>query len=182
MANPNFLILDEPTNDLDIFVLSVLEDYLKNFQGCLIVVSHDRYFMDKMVDHLFVFEGQGVVNDITGNYTVFRQLEKDKKFQAEEDQREVAKQAIKVEKAIEQQVPKSNESETRKLSFKEKMEFDTLEKDIEQLEARKIELTEVLSNPSSATEALIQAGKELSQLVEELDQKTERWIELSEWV
>lgn len=182
MANPNFLILDEPTNDLDIFVLSVLEDYLKNFQGCLIVVSHDRYFMDKMVDHLFVVEGQGVVNDITGNYTVFRQLEKDKKFQAEEDQREVAKQAIKVEKAIEQQVPKSNESETRKLSFKEKMEFDTLEKDIEQLEARKIELTEVLSNPSSATEALIQAGKELSQLVEELDQKTERWIELSEWV
>jgi len=182
MANPNFLILDEPTNDLDIFVLSVLEDYLKNFQGCLIVVSHDRYFMDKMVDHLFVFEGQGVVNDITGNYTVFRQFEKDKKFQAEEDQREVAKQAIKVEKAIEQQVPKSNESETRKLSFKEKMEFDTLEKDIEQLEARKIELTEVLSNPSSATEALIQAGKELSQLVEELDQKTERWIELSEWV
>lgn len=182
MANPNFLILDEPTNDLDIFVLSVLEDYLKNFQGCLIVVSHDRYFMDKMVDHLFVFEGQGVVNDITGNYTVFRQFEKDKKFQAEEDQREVAKQAIKLEKAIEQQVPKSNESETRKLSFKEKMEFDTLEKDIEQLEARKIELTEVLSNPSSATEALIQAGKELSQLVEELDQKTERWIELSEWV
>ena len=87
-----------------------------------------------------------------------------------------------MEKAIEQQVPKSNESETRKLSFKEKMEFDTLEKDIEQLEARKIELTEVLSNPSSATEALIQAGKELSQLVEELDQKTGRWIELSEWL
>jgi ATP-binding cassette subfamily F protein uup len=182
MANPNFLILDEPTNDLDIFVLSVLEDYLKNFQGCLIVVSHDRYFMDKMVDHLFVFEGQGVVNDITGNYTVFRQLQKDAKFQAEEDQREAAKQATKVEKAKEQQVPKSNGSETRKLSFKEKMEFDTLEKEIEQLEARKVELTEVLSTPSSATHDLIEAGKELSQLVEELDQKTERWMELSEWV
>ncbi len=182
MANPNFLILDEPTNDLDIFVLSVLEDYLKNFQGCLIVVSHDRYFMDKMVDHLFVFEGQGVVNDITGNYTVFRQLQKDAKFQAEEDQREAAKQATKVEKAKEQQVPKSNGSETRKLSFKEKMEFDTLEKEIEQLEARKVQLTEVLSTPSSATHDLIEAGKELSQLVEELDQKTERWMELSEWV
>lgn len=182
MSNPNFLILDEPTNDLDIFVLSVLEDYLKNFQGCLIVVSHDRYFMDKMVDHLFVFEGQGVVNDISGNYTVFRQLQKDNKFQAEEDNREAIKQAAKKEKEIVQAAPKPAESAQRKLSYKEKSEFDTLEKEIDELESKKVHLTEMLSKPNADNAELMKIGEDLTEVISRLDQKTERWIELSEFV
>jgi len=181
MSNPNFLILDEPTNDLDIFVLSVLEDYLKNFQGCLIVVSHDRYFMDKMVDHLFVFEGQGIVNDITGNYTVFRQQLKDNKFQAEENQREATKQAAKKEKDTLVEKPKVVGAENRKLSFKEKTEFDSLEKEIDVLEAKKVELTAVLGKSDAQAEELIEAGQQLTEVMAELDTKTERWIELSEF-
>jgi len=174
MKNPNFLILDEPTNDLDIFVMSVLEDYLRAFEGCLIVVSHDRYFMDKMVDHLFVFKGEGEIKDILGNYTEYRKLEnsteKNKKKEKE------SKPEIIVEKKVE--VVK----EKRKLSYKEKKEFEDIEKDLEKLEQTKLELSNILSNGEASSDELIKAGTELTNVVGELDVKTERWMELSEFI
>jgi ATP-binding cassette subfamily F protein uup len=183
MSNPNFLILDEPTNDLDIFVMSVLEDYLRSFEGCLIVVSHDRYFMDKMVDHLFVFEGEGKIKDIIGNYTAYRkQIGEGKKDKAEAKKEEKV-EVVKVldtfdssEKAVEKPIEK------RKLSFKEKHEFETLEKELEKLEDEKAIHTETLSNASSTTDQLIEAGKKLGEIVAAIESKTERWMELAEFV
>ena len=180
MKNPNFLILDEPTNDLDIFVMSVLEDYLRTFEGCLIVVSHDRYFMDKMVDHLFVFEGQGKIKDIVGNYTEYRKKLID-------DQRQEKIDKVFAEKQVEKltiQVPKTATivNEKRKLSFKEKTEFEELEKVLEQLETEKIRLTNVLSNTQSSSQEIIEAGTKLSDVVKEIEYKTERWLMLSEFI
>ena len=180
MKNPNFLILDEPTNDLDIFVMSVLEDYLRTFEGCLIVVSHDRYFMDKMVDHLFVFEGQGKIKDIVGNYTEYRKKIID-------DQRQEKIDKVSAEKQVEKltiQVPKTAPivNEKRKLSFKEKTEFEELEKVLEQLETEKIRLTNVLSNTQSSSQEIIEAGTKLSDVVKEIEYKTERWLMLSEFI
>lgn len=172
MSNPNFLILDEPTNDLDIFVMGVLEEYLRSFQGCLIVVSHDRYFMDKMVDHLFVFEGNGDVRDIIGNYSEYR-----KNQQAV--QREVKREEVK---PVVEQKPAVHPTEKRKLSYKERSEFEQLEKDLEQLESEKEELTAVLSDADATSEQLMQAGDRLAAVVAELDAKTDRWLELSEFV
>lgn len=182
MSNPNFLILDEPTNDLDIFVMSVLEDYLRSFEGCLIVVSHDRYFMDKMVDHLFVFEGQGKIKDIIGNYTAYRKQIGEGKKEKTDAKKEEKVEVVKVldtfdstEKIAEKPIEK------RKLSFKEKHEFDTLEKDLERLEEDKMKFTEILSSPDSTTEQLIEAGKKLGEIVSEIETKTERWMELAEF-
>jgi ABC transport system ATP-binding/permease protein len=182
MSNPNFLILDEPTNDLDIFVMSVLEDYLRSFQGCLIVVSHDRYFMDKMVDHLFVFNGEGAITDIIGNYTEYRkQLAQNLKNSRDEQK------GIKIDKTAEP-IIKSTEigniktDVKRKLSFKEKAEFEQLEKDLEQLEKEKAIQTEMLSNTDSTNEHIMQAGNRLSDIVKEIENKTERWMELAEFV
>jgi len=180
MKNPNFLILDEPTNDLDIFVMSVLEDYLRTFDGCLIVVSHDRYFMDKMVDHLFVFEGQGKIKDIVGNYTEYRKKIID-------DQRQEKIDKVSAEKQVEKltiQVPKAAPivNEKRKLSFKEKTEFEELEKVLEQLETEKLRLTNVLSNTQSSSQEIIEAGTKLSDVVKEIEHKTERWLVLSEFI
>jgi len=180
MKNPNFLILDEPTNDLDIFVMSVLEDYLRTFEGCLIVVSHDRYFMDKMVDHLFVFEGQGKIKDIVGNYTEYRKKIID-------DQRQEKIDKVSAEKQVEKltiQVPKTAPiiNEKRKLSFKEKTEFEELEKVLEQLETEKLRLTNVLSNTQSSSQEIIEAGTKLSDVVKEIEYKTERWLMLSEFI
>jgi ATP-binding cassette subfamily F protein uup len=180
MSNPNFLILDEPTNDLDIFVMSVLEDYLRTFEGCLIVVSHDRYFMDKMVDHLFVFEGEGAVKDIIGNYTEYRkQTAVDYKKEKQE-----AKDGAPTEKVKVTQLTSSSDKpvEKRKLSFKEKEEFKVLEKDMESLEAEKLVLTEKLSDASLSNEELMNAGNRLSEVVAKLDFVTDRWLELSEFV
>ncbi|OFZ56250.1 MAG: hypothetical protein A3D92_17570 [Bacteroidetes bacterium RIFCSPHIGHO2_02_FULL_44_7] len=171
MSNPNFLILDEPTNDLDIFVMSVLEDYLRSFQGCLIVVSHDRYFMDKMVDHLFVFVGEGEIKDILGNYTVYRKT-------MQEAGRE-AKREENVPKVEAKSAPPVTEK--RKLSFKEKSEFENLEKDLASLEEEKITLTEGLSTQNVSAEFLIQTGERLAVVVAELEEKTDRWLELSEF-
>lgn len=183
MSNPNFLILDEPTNDLDIFVMSVLEDYLRTFQGCLIVVSHDRYFMDKMVDHLFVFEGQGRITDIIGNYTEYRKQLAAEIRNAREEQKgnkteAPAKDQIKATVITGQEEKK----EKKKLSFKEKEEFKQLEKDLEKLEQEKIEQTEILSKPESTNEQIMQAGNKLSEIVSAIDTKTERWLELSEFM
>ena len=170
MDNPNFLILDEPTNDLDIFVLSVLEDYLRNFPGCLIVVSHDRYFMDKMVDHIFVMNGDGKINNIIGNYTAFREEEK----QAKKEKQNKKVVAI---------APRSeNKKEKNKLNFKEKEEFKEIEKEIEKLEIQKNEITNQLANPSKTGEELNEMGKELSLIVHKLEEKTNRWFELSEFM
>jgi ABC transport system ATP-binding/permease protein len=180
MKNPNFLILDEPTNDLDIFVMSVLEDYLRSFKGCLIVVSHDRYFMDKMVDHLFVFEGEGEVKDILGNYTVFRKQKQIDDRAAKKEASNAAPAIEKVEAPVE--VKKEVVNSNRKLSFKEKMEFEQIEKDMESLEEEKGKLTLVLSSPDSSNDDLMKAGQRLSVVVSELEEKTDRWLELSEFV
>ena len=175
MKNPNFLILDEPTNDLDIFVMGVLEEYLRNFEGCLIVVSHDRYFMDKMVDHLFVFEGDGEISDILGNYTVFRN-------QKRLNQRETKKNEQIKSKASTKTTSDSTDASKRKLSYKENQEFKRLETELEQLELEKKELSEILSDSASTSEALVKAGYRLGELVSDLDKKSDRWLELSEYM
>jgi ATP-binding cassette subfamily F protein uup len=177
MSNPNFLILDEPTNDLDIFAMSVLEEYLRQFQGCLIVVSHDRYFMDKMVDHLFVFEGQGELKDIVGNYTVFRQQQLDKK-------RGLKQNITKEEPEIKEKTisPSAVESKKRKLSFKEKEEYETIQRRLPELEKTKDELTLILSSGELSNDELMKNGTSLGKVVEEIDALTERWIELAEFI
>jgi ATP-binding cassette subfamily F protein uup len=177
MSNPNFLILDEPTNDLDIFAMSVLEEYLRQFQGCLIVVSHDRYFMDKMVDHLFVFEGQGELKDIVGNYTVFRQQQLDKK-------RGVKQNITKEEPEIKEKTisPSAVETKKRKLTFKEKEEYETIERRLPELEKTKDELTLTLSSGELSNDELMKNGTALGKVVEEIDALTERWIELAEFI
>ena len=175
MSNPNFLILDEPTNDLDIFAMSVLEDYLRNFQGCLIVVSHDRYFMDKMVDHLFVFEGEGVIKDIVGNYTDFRK----KQIQDKRDEKNAISQ-VKIEKIVEEK-PKVKEEVKRKLNFKEKAEFESLEKNLEKLELDKATILAKISSEGLSNQAVYELGVKLGEIVSEIEDKTNRWIELSEF-
>ena len=179
MSNPNFLILDEPTNDLDIFVMSVLEDYLRTFEGCLIVVSHDRYFMDKMVDHLFVFEGQGAIKDIIGNYTEYRkQTAADYKKEKQEARDGIVEKEVKVT-----QLSESSEKplEKKKLSFKEKEEFKQLEKDMDMLEQEKESLTQKLSDAGITNEEIMTAGNRLSEVVQALESKSDRWLELSEF-
>jgi len=172
MSNPNFLILDEPTNDLDIFVLSVLEEYLRNFQGCLVVVSHDRYFMDKMVDHLFIFEGQGKVRDILGNYTDFRKIQQAERreFQQEEKISSPEKEATR------EGQPK------RKLSFKEKEELNNLENELTELEVQKISLSRELSSGKLSGTELIQKGALLGVVVSDIEEKTNRWLFLAEFL
>jgi ATP-binding cassette subfamily F protein uup len=175
MSNPNFLILDEPTNDLDIFVMSVLEDYLQLFEGCLIVVSHDRYFMDKMVDHLFVFEGDGEIKDIIGNYTDYR---KNQKLEAREIKNNPPKEVVVNEepKVVEKPVEK------RKLSFKEKQEYDNLPTEIDKLEKEKERLTQELSDGSKTNQQIMDLGNQLANVVADLEQKSDRWLELAEFV
>lgn len=175
MSNPNFLILDEPTNDLDIFAMSVLEDYLRNFQGCLIVVSHDRYFMDKMVDHLFVFEGEGVIKDIVGNYTDFRK----KQIQDKRDEKNGISQ-VKIEKVVEEK-SKLKEELKRKLTFNEKAEFESLEKNLEILELDKATILAKISSEGVSNQDVYEFGVKLGEIVSEIEEKTNRWIELSEF-
>ena len=178
MSNPNFLILDEPTNDLDIFVMTVLEDYLRTFEGCLIVVSHDRYFMDKMVDHLFVFEGDGAIKDIIGNYTEYRkQTAID--YKKDPSTSSGAKETVKEVKVT--QLSNSFVEEKKKLSFKEKEEFKKIEKDMESLETEKETLTAKLSDPSISNEDIMNAGNRLAEVVQKLEEITDRWLELSEY-
>ena len=165
MRSPNFLILDEPTNDLDIPTLNVLEQYLKNFRGCLIVISHDRYFMDKVVDHLFVFHGEGNVQDFPGNYTQYR-LEQGTKSQ---EPRPIA-QVVKSEKVKTEQ--------KRRLSFKEKKELEELEVRMPQLEEEKTQLEALLSGGSSSAQEIAQASKRYQEVQEELDEAEMRWLEI----
>ena len=175
MSNPNFLILDEPTNDLDIFVMSVLEEYLQLFEGCLIVVSHDRYFMDKMVDHLFVFEGDGEIKDIIGNYTDYRKNQK-------QEARELKNAPVKEVEVKEEPKTVEKPIEKRKLSFKEKQEYEQLPNEIERLEEKKEKLTLELSDASKSNQQIMELGNELAKVVAELEQKSDRWLELAEFV
>ena len=172
MRNPNFLILDEPTNDLDIPTLNVLEDYLRGFKGCLIVVSHDRYFMDKVVDHLFVFQGNGVIEDFPGNYTQYREAQKVKS-------EDVPITGIK--KADTKKDTKPNTANrVRKLSFKEKRELEELEVRIPQLEQEKSTLEAQLSGGLTDTDAIAQASARYQEVLTLLNEAEMRWLELSE--
>ena len=172
MHNPNFLILDEPTNDLDIVTLNVLEDYLSRFGGCLIVVSHDRYFMDKIVDHLLVFNGQGDIRDFPGNYTQYRAWR-------EEKERFDREKAAAAERAKEK-TQRVRLNDKRRLTYSERLEMGELEKVIAVLEQEKKELEEALSSGTLSVEELTSKSKRLPKLIEELDEKSMRWLELSE--
>ena len=172
MQNPNFLVLDEPTNDLDIQTLQILEEYLEDFPGCVIVVSHDRYFMDKVVDHLLVFRGDGDVKDVPGNYTQYREWSKlESKTEAEAKERQTAVQKEK----------KNYHNDTRRrLSYKEKMELQQLERDIETLTQEQHALEEALCSGKLSVDELTEKSRRLPQLKDELDEKEMRWLELSE--
>lgn len=171
IQNPNFLILDEPTNDLDIVTLNVLESFLLDFPGCLLVVSHDRYFMDKIVDHLFVFRGNAVVDDFPGNYSDFREMEslteKEKEEKPETTETSASQKTWK------------KESDKSKLSFKEQKEFTNLEVDIKKLEQKREELENSFSNQMWSAEEINEKSIELQKVIEQINEKTERWFELS---
>ena len=169
MRNPNFLVLDEPTNDLDIITLNVLEEYLQNFKGCVIVVSHDRYFMDKVVDHLLVFNGQADIRDFPGNYSDYRDWKEAK-----------AQQEKEAEKPQEEKTARVRLNEKRKMSFKEKREFEQLEKEITGLEAEKAAIEEQLCSGMLSVDELTEKSKRLPEVNDLIDEKTMRWLELSE--
>ncbi|MCI5561240.1 MAG: ABC-F family ATP-binding cassette domain-containing protein [Phocaeicola sp.] len=168
MRNPNFLVLDEPTNDLDIVTLQILEEYLQQFQGCVIVVSHDRYFMDKVVDHLLVFQGQGDIRNFPGNYSQYRVWKEAKEV------------AINKNKEEKEKTQKVRLNEVRKLTYKEKQELGRLWEEITCLEEEKKEIEEALCGGCVDAEAITQKSKRLSTITEEIDEKTLRWLELSE--
>ena len=172
MKNPNFLILDEPTNDLDLITLSTLEQFLLDFQGCLIMVSHDRYFMDKLADQLFILEGNGVVKIFLGSYTEYRELEKEKK--KIENKIEVKQQVKPTEE------PKQETLVKQKMSNKEKFEFQNLDKDIANLEKQKMELSDKLTSGIIDHKELSDTAIKLGEISQLLDNKQLRWLELSE--
>ena len=173
MKNPNFLVLDEPTNDLDIQTLQILEEYLQDFAGCVIVVSHDRYFMDKVVDHLLVFHGNGDIQDFPGNYTQYREYVNSKPRDEEK--------TVKKQKTDNQRQQKNENVVKTKLTYKEKREKEQLEKDIEALEAEQKRLEEELCSGTLSVEDLTAKSIRLPKLKEELDAKSLRWLELSEY-
>lgn len=179
MSNPNFLVLDEPTNDLDIVTLNLLEDYLRHFKGCVIVVSHDRYFVDKVVDHIWAFEGEGRIKDFPGNYSDYRLWKVAR--EAEEKRTSFAgvreKQSVKSEKVDAETV-----KQRRKLTFKERKEFEELDALIPRLEADKAALEADLSSGVLSADELQEKSLALGRLMEEIDEKSMRWLELSEWL
>ena len=171
MRNPNFLVLDEPTNDLDIVTLQILEEYLQDFPGCVIVVSHDRYFMDKVVDHLLVFRGQGDIKDFPGNYTQYREWSAMENSKDQKD--EPATRDANEKKSY-------RHDDRRRLSYKEKLEMEQLEKDIAALEAEQKSLEDALCSGTLSVAELTEKSKRLPLLKDELDEKSMRWLELSE--
>ncbi len=173
MQAPNFLVLDEPTNDLDIVSLQILEQYLQDFRGCVIIVSHDRYFMDRVVDHLLIFKGDGQVNDFPGNYTQFREWEK-------LDEKATSAQGHTDSSSSPTLASKPRLTVNKKMSFKEKHEFATLESKIADLEAEKSRIEELLSSGTANVQEITELSKRLPILNEELDLKSMRWLELSE--
>lgn len=190
MRNPNFLVLDEPTNDLDIVTLQILEEYLQDFPGCVIVVSHDRYFTDKVVDHLLVFKGNGVVKDFPGNYTQYREFSKYEKEDAKGDSSSAKTVKTSANSNSNNSSTSHNSPPTthpsplttkRRLSFKEKREFEQLEKDIAALEQEKKQIEDALSSGAISVEQITTMSKRLPLLNDELDEKSMRWLELSEY-
>ncbi|NVK27229.1 MAG: ABC-F family ATP-binding cassette domain-containing protein [Flavobacteriia bacterium] len=173
MSNPNFLILDEPTNDLDILTLNVLEDFLLEFQGCLVIVSHDRYFLDKLTNHLFVFKGNGEVKDFNGNYLEYRM-----ELKIEEEKKKEARK-LYAEPTVKDSRPKR---EKTKLSYKEEREFEALTEEIEKLESRKAEIAGIFESPDVVAEEIEKLSIEMNQISERLDEAEMRWLELSEYV
>jgi ATP-binding cassette subfamily F protein uup len=176
--NPNFLILDEPTNDLDLPTLSVLENFLESFQGCLLIVSHDRYFMDRLVDHLFVFEGDGVVTDYPGNYSNYRIWQKEQEQLQKIKPTEAA--PAPVVQAVVEKKPAAPVAEKRKLSYNEKREFEQIEKDMPNLEKEKAEITEKMTQSNLSYEELQKMSARIIEITQLLEQKEIRWLELSE--
>ncbi len=169
MTNPNFLILDEPTNDLDILTLNVLEDFLLEFPGCVLIVTHDRYFMDKIVEHLFVFEGEGKIRDFNGDYTDYREIQKER----EREQRRLERS--------EQQKEKSDQKDTKSgLSFDQRKEMNKIEKEIQKLEEKKAQISEQFNLPDLTPEKIKTLSKELNQITEQVEEKELRWMELAE--
>ena len=169
MQHPNFLILDEPTNDLDILTLNVLEEYLASFNGCVIVVTHDRFFLDKIVDHLFVFEGNAKIKDFPGNYTIWKDYA---------DARAQKEKSLQKEKEPAKEKPRSEKK--KGLNFKERQELQQLEQDLEALEKEKSEIEEAFNDISLPHEELTRKSERMGEILRLIDQKSDRWIELSE--
>ena len=178
MQQPNLLILDEPTNDLDIVTLNILEDYLKEFSGSLIIVSHDRHFLDKLVDHLFIFCGDGLVKDFVGSYSEYREFIKE--YEAEQRSQIRAEEKAAKEKAAKSAPAAEAPAKKRKLTYKEQKEFEQIEKDLEALAAEKAELEEKIGSGNLPYEELQKASERIGAIIEETDEKELRWLELSE--
>ena len=176
MKSPNFLVLDEPTNDLDIMTLNILEEYLQNFKGCVIIVSHDRYFMNKVVDHLLVFHGNAAIQDFPGNYTRYREWKNEQK-NIQKEKQEKPNQTLPAAKKSTRKT-----DEKKKLTFKEQKEFEELDAEIPKLEAEKADIEAAMSSGSLNTEELLAKSERVSQLIKELDEKSMRWLELSEYL
>jgi len=174
--NPNFLILDEPTNDLDLPTLGVLENFLSEFQGCLVVVSHDRYFMDRLVDHLFVFEGDGIIKDFPGNYSLYRESARDSNQTSpnEEVTQAAKEESLPVKKSQKESAGK------RSPSFKEKREFEQLQKEIDELNIEKATITERLNSKNTPYQDLQDLSIRIGVVNQLIDEKELRWLELSE--
>jgi ABC transport system ATP-binding/permease protein len=183
-SNPNFLVLDEPTNDLDLPTLGVLENFLSDFPGCLLVVSHDRYFMDRLVDHLFVFEGDGVIRDFPGNYSQYRLFQKEQEANADDRfvMKDVAEKSTAAAKQTKDDSKKENTVAEKRFSFKEKREFEILEKEIASLTNEKEMVTEKLNNSDTNFEELQKLSTRIGEITALLDEKELRWLELSEMV
>ena len=180
ISNPNFLILDEPTNDLDIYNLGVLENFLKEYQGCLLIASHDRSFMDNLVDHLFVFEGQGKIRDYHSNYSDYLETKNEEdKLKAEEEKKLNEIEKSKPKKAE----PLVLKDETqRKLSYKEKLEFESIENDLPILEKEKKDISNKLSSGELSSEELVSLSLRYQEVDSDIEEKEMRWIELSEYL
>ena len=172
MDNPNFLILDEPTNDLDLITLEKLEVFLSEFGGCLIIVSHDRYFMDNLVDHYFVFEGNGEINDFNGTYQEYKTQSLELEAESRKDADKKVKQTSNA--------PKSAPKEEKKLSFKEKKEYETLEKEIAKLEAEKTKLETEIGSGKAHYDKLQELTYRYGEVKTEIEEKEFRWLELAE--
>ena len=170
VRNPNFLILDEPTNDLDLLTLNTLEEFLSDFSGCLVIVSHDRYFMDKLADHLFIFGGDGTIRDFNGNYSEYREEEKRNELETQRTLRKEKENRAQVEE----------KKSKPKLTYKEKLEYETLEKELAELEKRKAELLASLNSGINNHEELFRQSNEMKDVIKNIDEKFLRWIELSE--
>ena len=172
IKNPNFLILDEPTNDLDLLTLNILEDFLLSYKGCLLVVSHDRYFMDKLINHLLIFEGDGNIRDYNGRYSEYR-MEMEEKEKTDTKEKNLRLAANREEIVNRSQVKK-------KFSFKEKLEYEKLEKEISALEEERAVLTEKLSSGNGDHVQVNEWALRMQQIIGEVDVKSMRWLELSE--